>query len=97
MDIKNIKLLGDKVLIKADNEERKTNSGVIIAKKEEQGDFSTGIVVAIGNGKKTDYGETVTPPNVEIGDKVIFQYGQKIYVEDEQYSLVCGPDIIMII
>lgn len=91
----NKKLLGNNVLIKVEGGEKKTQSGLILAKVDEMGDFMTGIVSAVGRGK-FDEGRLV-PPEVEVGDKVIFQYGKPIMVEGEQFLLVVDSDIIIVL
>ena len=79
-----IQPLGDKVLIKESNEngEMKTASGIIIpitAQEEKSG--KRGQVVAIGSGRIED-GEVV-PMSVKRGDHVLFQWGDKMKVDDE--------------
>ena len=91
----NKKLLGDRVLVLSDTEEQKTSSGIIIKKDGEMGDFMTGTVKEVGAGRQTDYG-FVIKPQVEVNDRVIFQYGKKIKVEDKMYFLVSDADIIRI-
>lgn len=91
----NIKLLGERVLIKTNNTEKKTDSGLIISKANEPNDIQTGEVVAIGQGKWNDKYGWVN--GTHVGDKVMFQYGTKIDVEGVQYILVNESDIIMIL
>ncbi|MEK6884799.1 MAG: co-chaperone GroES [Nanoarchaeota archaeon] len=90
----NKKLLGDRVLIEPDKEQ-KTSSGIVIKKDEEMGDFMTGIVKEVGVGRQTDYG-FVIKPSVSVGEKVLFQYGKKIKIEDKIYLVVSDADIIRI-
>ena len=92
----NIKLLGDRVLIEADKVENKTESGIIVKKEEEMGDYMTGTVVAIGNGKSDGHGNWEKVHQAE-GNKVIFQYGKPIIVEKKKYLIVLESDIIMVI
>lgn len=91
----NIKLLGDKVLIRVEAGEKKTNSGLILAKTEEMGDFMSGVVVAVGKGK-TEHGYFL-PTELKVGDQIMFQYGKPIIVEGEQYMLAIESDIIMVV
>jgi chaperonin GroES len=92
----NIKLMGDRVLVKVDEAETKTSSGLILAKTSEPQDYQTGTVVSVGVGKQTDQGNVIIP-YPSLGDKVIFQYGSSIIVEGESVSLVNGNDIIAIL
>lgn len=89
-------LLGDRVLIKPDIEEEKTDSGIIIKKDKEMGDFMTGTVKEVGTGRYTDYG-FVIKPEVDVEDRIIFQYGKPIKIDDKMYLMVVNADIIRII
>jgi co-chaperonin GroES (HSP10) len=92
----NIKLLSNRVLIDAGDLESKTPSGVIVAKKFEQGEMNMGTVVAVGYGKDDgDHG--FLGMTVKVGDKVIFQYGSKVQIEGKTYITGTEDDIIMIL
>ena len=93
----NIKLLGLRVLIEADKAETKTASGLIISKIEEGGDAQLGRVVAVGEGKNTDYGEYLKCDDVSVGDRVMYQYGMDVMVDGKTYKLVNEADVIMVI
>lgn len=95
---KKIKPLLDRILIKESNEslERKTSSGIIIpiTVNEDKGSKS-GEVVAVGPGRVED--GKVIEPSVKIGDKVLFQWGDKIKVGSEEYFIVRESEILAII
>lgn len=89
--------LHDKVLIREIKKgEKKTESGIIIPESVKD-DHSTrrGEVVAVGKGKIED-GKLV-PVSVEVGDEVIFNWGEEISVGGENYSIVKDSDILAII
>jgi chaperonin GroES len=93
-----IRPLADRVLIKEDTEskEQKTVSGIIIpisAQEEKAG--KRGVVVTVGIGKMED--GKLTPVSVKIGDKVLFQWGDKVNVDNEEYYLVRESEILAII
>lgn len=99
MDItKKIKPLQDRVLIKEDTEskEKKTASGIIIpvTVNEDKGG-KRGEVVAIGTGHHED-GKLI-PISVKVGDEVLFQWGDKIKIDDEEYYIVKESEILAII
>ena len=95
---KKIRPLQDRVLIKeeSDSKEKKTSSGIIIpVTVNEEKNSKKGEVVAVGAGKYED-GKLV-PINVEVGDVVLFQWGDKVKVDDEEYFLVRENEILAII
>jgi chaperonin GroES len=95
---KKIKPLQDRILIKEDTEskEKKTSSGIIIpAGAAEDKNGKRGEVVAVGQGR-TEEGKVV-PVGVKIGDKVIFQWGDKISVDGEDYYIVRESEVLAII
>ena len=95
---KKVQPLYDRVLIKesVDSKEKKTSSGIIIPMNvsEDKGSKS-GEVVAVGSGRIED-GKKIALL-VSIGDKVLFQWGDKIKVADEEFYLVRESEILAII
>lgn len=89
------KLLNDRVLIEIEDGEKKTNAGIIIDKKPTPGDFIPGVIAFVGTGKII--GGSLTPLDVSVGDKVLFQYGSKITVDNKTYMLVNESDVILIL
>jgi chaperonin GroES len=95
---KKIKPLADRVLIKEDTEskEKKTSSGIIIpvTVNEDKGS-KRGEVMAVGPGR-IEEGELVVP-SVKVGDLVLFQWGDKVRIGEEDYYLVRESEILAII
>lgn len=95
---KTIKPFQDRVLIKedADGKEKKTSSGIIIpvTVNDDKGS-KRGEVVAVGPGR-VDEGKTIAP-QVKIGDTVLFQWGDKIKIDDQEYYIVRESEILAII
>jgi chaperonin GroES len=92
-----IRPLHDRVIVKRQEEERKTASGIVIPDAAtEKPDF--GEVVAIGNGKIGDDGK-VRPMNVKVGDKVLFgKYsGQAFKMDGVEYLQMREDDIIGVV
>ena len=91
-----LKPLGERVVLKQQEAEEKTQSGIILpdsAKEKPQ----TAVVIAVEpgsekNGKKTEM-------QVKEGDRVIYsQYsGTDVKLEDEEYIIVNQSDIIAIV
>ena len=95
---KKIKPLQDRVLIKEDTEvkERKTASGIIIPMtvNDDKGS-KRGEVVAVGPGRIED-GKLIKP-SVSAGDTVLFQWGDKIKIGEDEYYLVRESEVLAVI
>jgi chaperonin GroES len=95
---KKIKPLHDRVLIRehADTQEKKTSSGIIIpVTVNEEKNGRRGEVLAVGGGR-SENGKTI-PMSVKVGDKVLFQWGDKITLDGEDYFLVKDSEILAVI
>lgn len=95
---KKIRPLHDRIVIKEENSstERKTSSGIIIpVNVNEDKGGKTGIVVAVGPGR-TENGKIINL-SVEVGDKVFFQWGDKVKIDDEEYYIVRESEVMAII
>jgi chaperonin GroES len=93
-----IEPLSDRVLIREDNEskEKTTASGIIIPSTVvEDKSGKRGVVIAIGKGRYED-GKYI-PLSVKVNDKVLFQWGDKIVVDDTEYFVVRESEILAII
>jgi chaperonin GroES len=92
-----IRPLGDRVLVRELKEnEEKVVSGIIIPGTvgEDRGS-KKGEVVAVGVGKFED-GKLV-PMSVKVGDKVLFQWGDKLTVEGVEYEMISESAILAVI
>lgn len=93
-----IEPLGDRVLIKEIDVKSvgETKSGIIIPEtvNEDKG-CKRGTVVAVGEGRYDD-GKLV-PMSVSVGDAVLFQWGDLIKVNGEEYQLVSESQILAVI
>ena len=93
----NLRPLHDRVIIKRLDNERKTASGIVIpdsaAEKPDQGE-----VLAVGPGKKTEEGK-ILPPDVKVGDKVLFgKYaGQSVKVDGDEVLVIREEEILAVI
>ncbi|MEN9654924.1 MAG: 10 kDa chaperonin [Chlamydiota bacterium] len=92
-----LKPLGNRVLVQRLEPEEKVKGGIILpdsAKKKQE----TARVVAVGPGKKLDDGKVVPAP-VKVGDVVLMDKysGQEVTIDDGEYMILKGDDIIAII
>ena len=90
--------LGDRVLVKPAEKEKKAKSGIIIPDTVDKERPEMGKVIAVGEGKVTDEGKTI-PPKVKVGQTVLFsKYGpDEIKIGDEEYLVVSESNILAII
>ncbi len=89
--------LGDKILVKRDEAESKTKSGIVLpdAAKEKP---KRGKIVSLGEGKRLDNGERA-PWNVRKGDQVIFTSyaGTEIKIDGEELLIMSEDDILAVV
>ena len=89
-----LKPLADRVLVKPDEAEQKTASGLYIASNAQEKP-QRGTIVAVGAGKVNDKGERI-PMDVKVGDRVLFgKYsGQNVKVDGEEFLVMREEDIM---
>lgn len=86
--------LGDRVIVKRRDNERKTASGIVIpenaTEKPDQGE-----VLAVGPGKRTEDGKLL-PMNLKVGDLILFgKYsGQSVKVEGDELLVMREDDVM---
>ena len=91
----NLKPLGDRVIVKAIEEEETTASGLVLpetAKEKPQ----KGKVVAVGDGAWDDEGEKRIPLDVAEGDEVLYSKygGTEIKVDGEELLVLRESDVL---
>jgi chaperonin GroES len=93
----NVSPLGDRVLVKQDDEPQMSIGGIYLPETAKEAP-QWGEVVRVGPGKRSEKGE-VLPMTVKVGDKVIFgKYsGTKISVGAEELLFMREDDIIGIV
>lgn len=89
----NITPLGDRVILKQDEAESKTASGILIASSAQEKP-QQGTVVAVGEGKLDNNGNLVVP-GVKVGDSVIYSKygGTEVSVDGQEYLILRADDI----
>lgn len=98
---KKIKPLQDRILIREhiDDKEKKTSSGIIIPSTA-HGDKNgkRGEVVAVGPGRIEEGKDgKLVPVSLKVGDKVMFQWGDVVSIDGEEYYLVRESEVLAII
>lgn len=94
----NIKPLHDRVVIKRNEEERKSAGGIVIPDSATKEKPVEGQVLAVGPGKSLENGE-IRALSVKPGDKVLFgKYaGTEVKLGDDEYTIMREDDILAII
>lgn len=89
----NLKPLGDRLIVKQDEVENTTASGLYIAQKEKEKP-STGVVIAVGEGKLDRNGNMVPVP-VKEGDRVVYAKfaGTEVGIAGEEVVILRADDL----
>jgi len=92
-----LKPLGDRVIIKQDEAETATASGILIAGTAQEKP-QRGTVIAVGEGKLDNNGNLVKP-DVKIGDSVIYSKygGTAITIDNEEFLILRADDIYAVL
>jgi chaperonin GroES len=92
-----IKPLGDRVLLQEiEEKERKTAGGIFLPEGvNSERDSKKGKVIAVGNGKLID-GKNI-PPQVSVGDTVLYSWGDNVKLDGTDYTLVSFDNITAIL
>ena len=84
----NLKPLGDRVILKQDEAEVTTASGLFLASDAKEKP-QTGTIIAVGEGKMDKDGKLL--PAVKVGDKVITVFGGTEVTLDGEAISSCAP------
>jgi len=94
-----IRPIGDRVVIRPESgnrKEKKSAAGIIIPVAGEEERADRGLVVAVGVGRIDNDGNLV-PMTVKVGNKVLFQWGDKVTLDGEEYFVVNESSVLAII
>lgn len=93
----NIRPLHDRVVIKRLEDEKMSAGGIVIPDSASEKPIK-GEVLAVGNGKKLDNGDT-QPMDVKVGDKVLFgKYsGTEVKLDGEELVVMREDDVMAVI
>lgn len=94
----NIKPLSNHLFIESIEEEKKTESGIVLPENIEKDKPVKGKIIAVGSGKIKENGERI-PMSIKIGDIVLFKkYGpDEIEIEGKKYLVGNEDDILAIL
>ena len=94
----NLKPLEDRIVVKANEAEERTASGLVIpdtAKEKPQ----QGTVLAVGPGKRSENTGELIPVDVKVGDTVVYSKygGTEITIEGEDLLILNARDVLAIV
>ena len=93
-----VRPLHDKILVKRDEAESKTSSGIFLPETSKDKP-KTGVITAVGDGAlNTETGQRI-PLSVKKGDKVIFSSysGTEVKINDQELLIMSEDDILAVI
>jgi chaperonin GroES len=95
--IKTLKPLEDRILVRPEESEEKTPTGIVIpdtAKEKPQ----EGTVLAVGPGRRSETGEII-PMDVKEGDLVIYSKygGTEIKLDGEELLILSARDVLAVV
>lgn len=92
-----VKPLGNRVLIKVKDTEEKTKGGIYIPQTAQE-KTQTGIIEAVGPGKKNEKGELIAM-ELKAGDEIIFDKyaGTQIKIDADDFLILSSDDVLAVI
>ena len=99
MNVKELKPLGDRVLIKPTFEEEKSKGGILLPDTVSKEKPQVGEILAIGPGATSKEGKII-PMTVKKGDKVVYAKYSGTDIKDdndEDYLILSEKDILAIV
>ncbi len=94
---KNVKPLGDRVLVEPVEEKEVKKGGIIIPDSAKEKP-TEGVVIALGTGKTDDNGKKI-PFEVKKGDRVLVSKygGTEIKLDGKEYKILNSDDLLAIV
>ncbi len=94
----NLKPLDDRIVVKANEAEERTASGLVIpdtAKEKPQ----QGSVLAVGPGRRSEQSGDLIPLDVKVGDTVVYSKygGTEITVDGDDLLILSSRDVLAIV
>jgi chaperonin GroES len=94
----NLKPLDDRIVVKANEAEERTASGLVIpdtAKEKPQ----QGSVLAVGPGRRSEQSGELIPLDVKVGDTVVYSKygGTEITVDGDDLLILSSRDVLAIV
>jgi len=93
-----VRPLGDKVLVKRDEAQEKTESGIVLPESAKDTP-KTGVIQAIGEGRLNDKTGERNPMTVKKGDRILFSSyaGTEVKLDDAEMLLMNESEILAIL
>ena len=94
----NLKAIQDKVIVKAEEAEKETSGGIIIANAANEG-ITKAEVLSVGPGAYDEDKRKFIATTTNVGDKILFNLngGVTFTHEDEEYVTITEKEIIAVV
>lgn len=91
-----VRPVGEYVVVRPISEEKSPGGIVIPQSAQENRAYHRGEVAAVGNGMPSFTGQRI-PPDVAVGEIILYRFGEEIKDGDEVLKLVREKDIIAVV
>jgi|TARA_R110002167_G_C12516453_1_gene637776 chaperonin GroES len=93
-----LRAIQDKVIVKAQDAEKETSGGIIIANAQNEG-ITKGQVLSIGPGAYDETSNKFIATTTQIGDMILFNLGGGVAFthNDEEYVTITEKEIIAVV
>ena len=97
VNVKNIILLGDRLLVSVESTKKTTESGIVLPDSSVS-KSQIGTVIAVGEGRVAFNGEKI-PMTIKENDRIVFDKfaGTELQIEDETYLVLNEQNVIAVI
>lgn len=94
----NIRPLEDRVLVKIEKTEKKSEGGILLPGESSGSDPVYGVISAAGEGRKNDEGKII-PMSVAVGARVLLykHSGTPVKLDGEEYVIAHESDLLAVV
>ena len=93
------RLFEDRIAVLPDEEDDKTEGGIILVSDNAKESMRYGTVAVVGVGHRSDHDGQIIPIDVRVGDRVFWSRpsGSTIKIEDMEYLFLASREIVGVV
>ena len=93
------RLFEDRIAVVPDEEDDKTEGGIILVSDNAKEQMRYGTVAVVGLGHRSDHSGEIIPIDVKAGDRVFWSRpsGSAIKIEDTEYLFLASREIVGVV